>query len=457
MRLLLYKELQYMKVLKFGGTSMANSASIRKVADIVESDKHAKYIVVSAPGKREKSDTKVTDLLYACIDLRNREGLCDVALEKVIRRFDEIIKGLRLELDLTPEFNIIREQINGGAGRDYASSRGEFLSAIVAAKLLNARFVDAGDVIRFDMNGNFDSETTHRLVESKLKGCTGRVVIPGFYGKMPNGKVKTFSRGGSDVTGAIIARGVDAEIYENWTDVDGFMTVDPRLEENPDIIEMLTYKELRELSYMGANVLHPDSIFPVRKADIPINIRNTFNPSAPGTMIVPTKKFMRGEYARRDRTITGVAGKTDFSAIYVEKSMMNSELGFARKLLGILERHNILLEHLPSGIDTMTVVIDNSQLCAEDINAVLREIKEELTPNNVEYVEGIALVAVVGHGMNRKKGTASRVFRALGDAEVNIRMIDQGSSELNIIVGVENNDYEKAIRAIYREFHTENK
>ncbi len=229
--------------------------------------------------------------------------------------------------------------------------------------------------------------------------------------------------------------------------------VDPRIQSSPQIIEMLTYKELRELSYMGANVLHPDSIFPVRKADIPINIRNTFNPTAPGTMIVPTKKYMNGAYTRTDRTITGIAGKTDFAAIYVEKSMMNSELGFARRLLKILERHNILLEHLPSGIDTMTVVIDPSGLCPEELNAVLREIKEELSPNNVEYVDGIALIAVVGHGMNRKKGTASRVFAALGDADVNIRMIDQGSSEMNIIVGVENGDYQKAIRAIYAQFN----
>ncbi len=441
-----------MKVLKFGGTSMANAASISKVAEIINSDDRARFIVVSAPGKREPGDIKVTDLLYECIEARDREGVCDAALEKIIRRFDEIIKGLDIKLDLTPEFNVIRDQINGGAGRDYASSRGEFLSGIVAAKLLNARFVDAGDIIRFDMEGNFDSETTNRLVGQRLVG-SDRVVIPGFYGKMPNGKVKTFSRGGSDVTGAIIARGVGAEIYENWTDVDGFMTVDPRIQEDPQIIEMLTYKELRELSYMGANVLHPESIFPVRKADIAINIRNTFNPSAPGTMIVPTKKYMSGQYTRTDRTITGIAGKTDFAAIYVEKSLMNSELGFARRLLKILERHNILLEHLPSGIDTMTVVIDAANLCPEDINAVLREINEELSPNNVEYVEGIALIAVVGHGMNRKKGTASRVFGALGDADVNIRMIDQGSSELNIIIGVENGDYKKAIRAIYAEFN----
>ena len=440
-----------MKVLKFGGTSMANAASIQRVADIIESDEKAKYIVVSAPGKRESADIKVTDLLYDCIAVRDRDGVCDSALAKVQKRFDEIIDGLGLSFDLTPEFNVIRDRINGGAGRDYASSRGEFLSAMVMAKKLGAHFVDAGDVIRFDMDGNFDSETTNRLVEKRM-ALPGRVVVPGFYGKMPNGKVKTFSRGGSDITGAIIARGVNAEIYENWTDVDGFMMADPRICENPQIIEMLTYKELRELSYMGANVLHPDSIFPVRKADIPINIRNTFNPGAPGTMIVPTKKYMRGEYSRPDRTITGIAGKTDFAAIYVEKSMMNSELGFARKLLQILERRNILLEHLPSGIDTMTVLIDPSGQCPEDINAVLRDIKEELAPNNVEYVEGIALIAVVGHGMNRKKGTASRVFAALGDEGINIRMIDQGSSEMNIIIGVENNDYQKAIRAIYNEF-----
>lgn len=448
--LVMYKE-NSMKVLKFGGTSMANAASIRRVADIVNADPQAKYVVVSAPGKREAADVKVTDLLYECIEVRNRDGLCDAALEKIIRRFDDIVRGLQLDLDLTPEFNVIRDKINGGAGSEYAASRGEFLAGIVMAKLLGVKFVDAGDIIRFDMEGNFDSETTNRLVENRFASGE-RAVVPGFYGKMPNGKIKTFSRGGSDVTGAIVARGVGADMYENWTDVDGFMTVDPRIQKDPDIIEMLTYKELRELSYMGANVLHPESIFPVRKADIPINIRNTFHPSAPGTMIVPTKKYMNGEYKRADRTITGIAGKTDFAAIYVEKSMMNSELGFARRLLKILERHNILLEHLPSGIDTMTVVIDASSQCPETMQSVLREIKEELSPNNVEYVEGIALVAVVGHGMNRKKGTAARVFRALSDADVNIRMIDQGSSELNIIIGVENSDCHKAIRAIYKEF-----
>lgn len=441
-----------MKVLKFGGTSMANADSISRVKDIIDSDSEAHFIVVSAPGKRESGDTKVTDLMYECIAERDRAGVCDKVLDKVISRFDDIIKGLGLNLDLSPEFNVIRNQINGGAGSDYASSRGEFLSAIVTAKLIGARFVDAGDIIRFDMDGNFDSETTNRLVGNKLIGCD-RAVIPGFYGRMPNGKIKTFSRGGSDITGAIVARGVNAVIYENWTDVDGFMTVDPRIQKDPQVIEMLTYKELRELSYMGANVLHPESIFPVRKADIPIKIKNTFNPSAPGTMIVPTKKYVSGEFTRSDRTVTGIAGKTDFSAIYVEKSMMNSELGFARKLLKILERHNILLEHLPSGIDTMTVVIDGSNVCKEEIESVLSEIKQELQPNNVEFVEGIALIAVVGHGMNRKKGTAARVFSALSDANVNIRMIDQGSSELNIIVGVENGDCHKAIRAIYKEFN----
>ena len=445
-----------MKVLKFGGTSMANAVAIKKVADIVTGDARAKYIVVSAPGRRDSSDEKVTDLLYDCIAERNEKGICDLALERVAERFRGIISGLNLELDLTPEFNIIREQINGGADADYASSRGEFLSAIVTASLIGAKFIDAGDIVRFDMNGNFDPETTNRITEAKLRGISGRVVIPGFYGKMPNGKVRTFSRGGSDVTGAIVARGVGAEVYENWTDVDGFMTVDPRIEPNPDIIEMLTYKELRELSYMGANVLHPDSIFPVRRADIPINIRNTFNPSAPGTLIVPTKKFMQGEYTRKGRLVTGIAGKTDFSAIYIEKSMMNTELGFLRRLLQILERHNIIVEHVPSGIDTTTVVMESSQLLPEVINSVLCEIKGELKADSVEYWEGIALIAVVGHGMNRKKGTASRVFSALTSADVNIRMIDQGSSELNIIVGVESADYEKAIRAIYSEFKTDN-
>lgn len=440
-----------MKVLKFGGTSMANAASIRQVAEIVRGDKQAKFVVVSAPGKREKTDTKVTDLLYACYDQKRKEGVCDAALLTVRQRFDDIIAGLGLTLDLSDYFAVIRNDINSGASKDYVASRGEYLSAVVTAAYLGYAFIDARELIRFDMNGNFDAELTNSVCAKRLANSAG-VVVPGFYGEMPNRQIKTFSRGGSDVTGAILARAVGAEVYENWTDVDGFMTCDPRIVENPHVIGMITYKELRELSYMGANVLHPDSIFPVRKSDIPIHIRNTFNPSAQGTRIVPTKHFLAGDYMREIHTITGIAGKTDFCALHVEKSMMNAELGFVRKFLSILERHGILVEHIPSGIDTMSVIIDRTGIDDNTLAVILEQIRAELHPDCLDVIEGLALIAVVGHGMSRKPGTASRVCMALSNAGINIRMIDQGSSELNIIIAVENADYEAAIGAIYAEF-----
>ncbi len=441
-----------MKVLKFGGTSMANAASIRQVAEIIKSDKDNRYVVVSAPGKREKSDTKVTDLLYAAYNQKLETGKCDEGIKVVEQRFSDIIDGLGMTLNMHKYFEEIKHDINLGAGRDYVASRGEYLSGIVMAKYLDWPFIDAQDIIRFDMNGNFQSELTNDLCIEALSNCEN-AVIPGFYGKMPNGKIKTFSRGGSDISGSIIARAAEARVYENWTDVDGFMTCDPRIVNNPRLISMLTYKELRELSYMGANVLHSDSIFPVRKKDIPINIRNTFNPSAKGTMIVPTSKFLSREYSRDIRTITGIAGKKDFVAIYIEKSLMNNELGFARRALSILERHNISMEHMPSGIDTLTLVIDVTNIDKYVIDRVVADIYSECGADNIEVVKNLALVAVVGHGMSRKKGTASKVFNALAKADINVRMIDQGSSEINIIVGIENDDYENAIKALYEEFN----
>lgn len=430
---------------------MANAESMKCVAEIVKADSEAKFVVVSAPGKREKTDMKVTDLLYACYKCKKETGVCDEALKEVEKRFTDIIDGLNITLNLTPYFDVIRDDINTGAGKDYVASRGEYLSAIVTAKLLNFEFIDAAEIVKFNMSGEFDAEMTNEICANRLYKSS-HAVIPGFYGVMPNKKIKTFSRGGSDVSGSIVARAVDADMYENWTDVDGFMACDPRIVENPNIIEMLTYKELRELSYMGANVLHPDSIFPVRKSDIPINIRNTFNPSAKGTLIVPTKRFFAGKYFRHARTITGIAGKIDFIAVKVEKSMMNNELGFARRILSIMERHGVQIEHMPSGIDTLSVIIDKSEISDETLNQVMEDIALELKPDSVEHVDGLALLAIVGHGMSRKKGTAYRVFKALSDAGVNIRMIDQGSTELNIIIAVETTDYKTAIKAIYEEF-----
>lgn len=439
-----------MKTLKFGGTSMANADSIKKVAEIIKSDKDNKFVIVSAPGKREKTDTKVTDLLYACYTEKQVEGSC--SLDVVRQRFEDILKGLDLKFDMSEYFDVIENDINDGASKDYVASRGEYLSALVMAKYLKAEFIDSAEFIRFDKRNKFDSELTNEIISTKFKK-DAVYVIPGFYGINTKGDIVTFSRGGSDVTGAIVARGVNASVYENWTDVDGFLICDPRIVENPRLIEMLTYRELRELSYMGANVLHSDCIFPVRKQGIPIHIRNTFNPSSKGTLIVPTKMFLAREFSRNDITITGIAGKKGFVSFHMEKSMMNNELGFARRALEVLEKNNVSLEHMPSGIDTLSLIADANELSPNQINVVLSDLTQVCDPDKIDIVENLAMIAVVGHGMSRKKGTASRVFNALYKAGINIIMIDQGSSELNIIVGVENSDYEKAISALYAEFN----
>lgn len=444
-----------MKVLKFGGTSMANADSIRKVADIVKSNALNRFVIVSAPGKREKSDVKVTDLLYNCYNVRKKCDNCDAAFALVEKRFHDIAEDLNLASDgwdLDARLKEIKDNIDGGASCDYVASRGEYLSAYIMAKFTGMPFVDAKDIVRFDLKGEFDENATFALCNKILDPKKG-AVIPGFYGQMPDGAIKTFSRGGSDVTGAIIAGAMHAGVYENWTDVDGFMTCDPRIVENAKIIDMLTYRELRELSYMGANVLHPESIFPVRKSDIPIRIKNTFNPAAEGTQIVPTKKFLKNEFKREELPITGIAGKKDFLSVYVEKSMMNNQKGFARRLLSVLEKYDVSLEHMPSGIDTLSVVIDKTGVGEKQLSGMMEEIKLELNPDRMEVNDNLALIAVVGHGMNRKKGVANTVAGALFKADVNIRMIDQGSSEMNIIIAVEDYDYEKAIRALYNAFY----
>ena len=440
-----------MKVCKFGGTSMANAECMKRVANIVTSDSAVGCVVVSAPGKREKSDTKVTDLLYACFADVNNGVDAIKAFEPIKVRFDAIVSELGAEIDLTQDYNEIINTLTLGATKDYIASRGEYLSAKVLASYLKWTFIDAKDFVRFDDNGNFLAEETNAYAKALLRNVK-KAIIPGFYGATTSGVIKTFSRGGSDISGAIVARAVYATIYENWTDVDGFMKCDPRIVKNPEIMELVTYKELRELSYMGANVLHPDSIFPVRKNDIPIHIRNTFNPDARGTLIVPTKKYFSGAYERADSTVTGIAGKCDFIAINIEKSMMNSELGFVRKVLEVIERNGLGIEHLPTGVDTLSVLLDSSDHNDEVIDRIVEDIKAICQPDIIEIDRNLALIAVVGHGMNRKKGTAMKVCAALAKAEINIRMIDQGSSELNIIIAVENKDYEKAISALYGEF-----
>ena len=440
-----------MKVCKFGGTSMANAECIKRVADIVSSDDAVSCVVVSAPGKRAKNDTKVTDLLYACLDKVNDGLSSQEAFKPIEERFDSILKGLNLNCDFKTYYDEIKSELAKGATKDYIASRGEFLSAVVLSEYLNWKFIDAKDFVRFDDKGNFLSEETNAYAKAVLHGVK-KAIIPGFYGATGDGTIKTFSRGGSDISGSIVARALYADIYENWTDVDGFMKCDPRIVENPEVMELITYKELRELSYMGANVLHPDSIFPVRKNDIPIHIRNTFNPQAKDTMIVSSKKFFSGAYERKESTVTGIAGKKHFIAINIEKSMMNNELGFARKVLEVIEKNGLGIEHMPSGIDTLSVVIDGSNHDEDALERIVEGIKKVCQPDTIDVERNLALIAVVGHGMSRKKGTAQKVCNSLYEADVNIRMIDQGSSELNIIIGVENKDYEKAISALYKEF-----
>ena len=433
------------KVIKFGGSSLADAEQFKKVADIIHEDPSRRYVVPSAPGKRFKDDTKVTDMLYACFEKAMRGEDFEEDFNKIIERYEDIIKGLGLTLDMTKEYDRIKSAFMHRPGRDYAASRGEYLNGIILAKYLGFDFIDAASVIFFQDNGSYDSEHTNVMLSSILRNHE-RAVIPGFYGSMPNGTIKTFSRGGSDITGSIVARAVNADIYENWTDVSGFLMADPRIVDNPKPIETITYRELRELSYMGATVLHEDAIFPVRFAGIPINIKNTNIPTDPGTMIVSTTS----EYSSED-VITGVAGKKGLSVINIEKDMMNAEIGFGRKVLSVLEDGEIPFEHLPSGIDTMSVVVNTSYIDKKR-DKIVREICLKTTPDAVSIEDGLALIAIVGRGMIRSKGTAARVFNALTAANINVRIVDQGSSELNIIIGVDENDYENALRAIYNEF-----
>ena len=433
-----------LKVLKFGGSSLADAEHFRQVAEIIKSDPTRRYIVASAPGKRNSGDTKVTDLLYKCYALAANEEDVTNVFEQIKQRYTEIIEDLGLELDLTPAFEKIRQSLLHNTGRDYIASRGEYLNAMILAKYLGFDFIDAKKVIFFNEDGSFNADKTNEVMREALS-IREYAVIPGFYGSMPNGTIKTFSRGGSDITGSIVARAASATLYENWTDVSGFLMADPRIIDNPKPIGAITYKELRELSYMGATVLHEDAIFPVRYSKIPINIRNTNRPEDKGTFIVPETDELNAY------TITGIAGRTGFSSITVEKAMMTMERGLGRKVLQVLEDNGISFEHFPSGIDTMTVIVSTKAL-SEKRGDVLAGICKNINPENVFVEENMALLAVVGRGMIKTKGTAARIFTSLANANVNIRMIDQGSSELNIIIGVDANDYITAINAIYNEF-----
>lgn len=432
------------KVCKFGGSSLADADQIKKAQAIIQADSDRKFVVPSAPGKRNKEDQKITDLLYLC-HAHAQQGIAfDDIFNMVADRYNQIIQDLGLTLDMSDRLQKVKTDIAAGASSDYAASRGEFLNGPIIAALLEFTFIDPAQFIFFDENGKFDTEKTQDALSKKL-ASVDNAVVPGFFGSLPNGEIKTFSRGGSDITGAIVARAAGADVYENWTDVSGLLKTDPRIVDNPKTIDSITYKELRELSYMGASVMHEEAIFPVRAAGIPINIRNTNSPDDAGTMIVSD------DTDNKPQDITGIAGRKDFTTIYVEKALMNSEIGFGRKLLEVLESHGVSYEHMPSGIDTTSVVIANANLQGK-LEDVIKDIQHICKPDNISVLENMALIATVGRGMNHIIGISGRLFGALGKAKVNVRMIDQGSSEMNIIVGVEEADFEKAVQAIYTEF-----
>ena len=434
------------KVVKFGGSSLASAEQFKKVGNIIRAEESRRYVIPSAPGKRFSDDVKVTDMLYKCYGAAVKGKKFTDLLKDIQERYNEIIEGLGLTLSLEEEFEIIRDNFAKKAGRDYAASRGEYLNGIIMANYLGYEFIDAAEVIFFDEVGKFDADKTDEILSERLNKAE-RAVIPGFYGSLPDGTIKTFSRGGSDVTGSIVAKAAKVDLYENWTDVSGFLIADPRIISNPKSIEAITYKELRELSYMGATVLHEDAIFPVRKEGIPINIRNTNAPEDKGTLIVEAT-CRHPKY-----TITGIAGKQGFASITIEKAMMNSEVGFGRKVLQVFEDNHISFEHMPSGIDTMTVFVHQSEF-EETEQKVLAGIHHAVQPDSIELESDLALIAVVGRGMRATRGTAGRIFSALAHANVNVKMIDQGSSELNIVIGVRNHDFENAIKAIYDIFVT---
>lgn len=433
-----------LKVLKFGGSSLSDANQFQKVAAIVRAEEERRYVVPSAPGKRYDNDTKVTDLLYASHAAAAKGEGFGEAFARIEKRYNSIIADLGLSLDLTSEFETIRQNILNGASTDYAASRGEYLSGIVLSALLGFPFVDAADLIFFKENGAVDDDRTYEAFYELVKKHD-HAVIPGFYGRAADGSVKTFSRGGSDITGSIVARGVRADIYENWTDVSGFLVANPRIVDHPRSIDVVTFRELRELAYMGASVLHEDAVLPVKAANIPINIRNTNEPEHPGTLIINNIR------AASTSPITGIAGKRGFSIIHIEKDGMNKEVGFTRRALSVLENHGVSFEHLPSGIDTMGFIIQTESLAGKG-DTIAREISKAVNADEVELISGLALIAVVGRGMVRAKGIAARIFSAVARANINIRMIDQGSSELNIIIGVDEYDFRSAMNAIYAEF-----
>lgn len=433
------------KVAKFGGSSVADALQIEKIRNIIENDEDIKYVVVSAPGKRFSEDSKVTDLLYLCKTHIEHKIPYEQIFQVICDRFMAVEVNLDVDIDLEHEFEEIKRNLEAGASADYIASRGEYLNAMIIASYLGYDFVDAAKIVKFDEKGRFMEELTDKAIRKELANHE-KAVIPGFYGSKIDGSVKTFSRGGSDITGSIIARAVGADMYENWTDVSGFLMADPRIVKDPKPISTVSYKELRELSYMGASVLHEDAIYPARVANIPINIRNTNRPEDPGTIITAEPAKLED-----GQIIAGIAGSKDFTVIAMYKNLMSSERGFIRKMTGILEDFDVPIEHIPSGIDTLSVVIDNNVIDGR-LDEIVEEFTRQLKPDTIEVFEDMALIATVGHGMSSRTGVSAALFTALAKEKINIRMIDQGSSEMNIIVGVENKDFEKAIKSIYEAF-----
>jgi len=437
------------KVAKFGGSSVSDAIQLAKVKKIVESDPDRRYVVVSAPGKRFNEDNKITDLLYLCKTHIDHNVPYDQVFQVICDRYVAIELNLGVNVNLQKHFDEINQNLKSGASEDYIASRGEFLNALLTAAYLGYDFVDTAGLVQFDAKGRFLNEKTNEALRAELSKHE-RAALPGFYGTYPDGRIKTFSRGGSDITGSLVARAVDADVYENWTDVSGFLMADPKIVKHAKPISTISYKELRELSYMGASVLHEDAIYPVRAADIPINIRNTNEPDDPGTIITAEAS------GKEDTIITGIAGHKDFTVIGIYKNMLSAERGFVKRLLEILDDYEVPLEHMPSGIDTISVVISDKKLNGK-MEDVLEEIQRKLQPDSIDIFENMSLIATVGGGMAKRRGVSAKLFTALSEAGVNIRMIDQGSSEMNIIVGVENKDFETAIKAIYKAFVEDHK
>ena len=435
-----------LKVTKFGGSSMADAGQYRKVREILQADPGRRVVIVSAAGKRNKNDNKITDLLYLCHAHAQYGVDCSAVLEMITSRYLEIRDELDIELALEEEFAALKQRLDAKSiTQDELVSRGEYFSAKLMAAFLGFQFVDAADWIRFNMDGTVDKESSYELLREQMRG-TG-VVIPGFYGVMPDGHIRTFSRGGSDITGALAAAALDADVYENWTDVSGILMADPRIVEDPQAIAEVTYDELRELSYAGAQVLHEGTIMPVREKGIPLNIRNTNDPTHPGTII--REKF--DTEADPHRVITGITGKKDYSIITVFKRGLTGEGGILRKILTVLEKHHISVDFVPNGIDNVSLVMPTAMI-APKLYAILADLQANIQPDNIEVMDQIAIVAAVGHRMAFRPGVSGQIFKALGEADINIRMINQGPDELNIIFGVDNRDFASAIRVLYNSF-----